>query len=170
MDRKNAVLAALAGMVLAASATAALAGEQVRREVYWTTRPCGCVVHVRHVRYVRHVTRRIAPVRYVFPLPPPLPPVEQPVEVVDNSVGVSDVFFADAGGVGPGFIEAGDGGGGGGFIAERGGAIAFANARASASASASASISVAVMNRNHMMQMRMMRHGYGGGMGGHRKW
>jgi hypothetical protein len=158
MDRKNAVLVVLAGLVLAACATAAMAGERVTREVYWTTKSCGCVVHVRHVRYVRHVTQRIVrvPVRYYVPLPPP-PPVEQPVEVVDNRVGLPEGFFADSGGVGPAFIDTG-GGGGGGFI-EQGGASASASARASVS------IAVSFMNRNHMNQMHMMHHGYGGGGG-----
>ncbi len=62
-------------------------------------------------------------------------------------------FFADSGGVGPAFIEAG-GSGGAGVIAFAG-ANAFASS--SASASASARVSVNVQVRQHMMQMHMMK-------------
>jgi hypothetical protein len=144
MDRKNALLAVLVGLALAASAS--MAGAHDRTRVYWTTRPCGCVVHVRHVVRVHHVVR--VRVRYVAPLPPAPPPViEREVEVVDNGVALPASFFEDTGGVGPAFIEAG--GGGGGF------AIEEASAQASASASASASVSIDV--REHMMKMRMMK-------------
>jgi hypothetical protein len=155
MDRKTKFLAVLVGLALAASASAASAHEQTR--VYWTTRPCGCVVHVRHVVRVHHIVR--VPVRYVAPLPPAPPPVvEREVEVVDNSVTLPVGFFADSGGVGPGFIDTG--GGGGGFVIAQGGAQAFARA------SASANISIAF--RGHgMPPMHMMPHGCG--CGGH-KW
>ena len=132
MDRKNALLALLAGLAKTASASMASAHDLTR--VYWTTRPCGCVVHVRHVVHIHRVVR--VPVRYVAPLPPAPPPVvEREVEVEDNSVGLPLGFFADSGGVGPSYIDAG--GGGGGFVIAQGGAAAFAGAHASASANIS---------------------------------
>ena len=156
MDRKNALLAVLVGLALAASAS--LAGAHDRTRVYWTTRPCGCVVHVRHVVRVHHIVH--IPVRYVAPLPPAPPPViEREVEVVDNSVSLPSGFFADSGGVGPAFIDTG--GSGGGFAIEEGGAQAFASAHASASAT----ISIAFRGRGHGMPMKP----HGCGCGGH-KW
>jgi hypothetical protein len=161
MDRKTTFLAALAGLALVASASTASAGERTR--VYWTTRPCGCVVHVRHVVRVHRIVR--VPVRYVAPLPSAPPPVvEREVEVVDDSVALPVGFFADSGGVGPAFIDTG--GGGGGFVIEQGQAFAGAHA----SASASATISIAFRGRGHNMPpMKMMPHGYGCNCGGH-KW
>jgi hypothetical protein len=166
MDRKNALLAVLVGLALAASASMAAAHERTR--VYWTTRSCGCVVHVRHVVRIHRVVHVRVPVRYVRPLPPPLPPVverEREVEVVDNSVSLPGGFFADSGGVGPAFVDFG-GGGGGGFVIEQG--QAFAGAHARASASASATISIAFRGRGHGMPPMKM-HGCGCGGGGH-KW
>ena len=158
MDRKTTFLAVLVGLALAASASMASAHEVTR--VYWTTRPCGCVVHVRHVVrvHVHHVVR--VPVRYVAPLPPPPPPViEREVEVVDNSVSLPGSFFGDSGGVGPAFIDTG--GGGGGFIFAGGGAQAFAGAHASASAT----ISIGFRGRggHGMPPGHMMSHGCGCG-------
>jgi hypothetical protein len=162
MDRKNTLLAVLVGLALAASASMASAHERTR--VYWTTRPCGCVVHVRHVVRVHRVVH--VPVRYVRPLPPPLPPVvverEREVEVVDNSVSLPGGFFADSGGVGPAFADFGGGGGGGFVITQAGG---FAGARASASASAN--ISIAFRGRGHGMPPM---HMHGCGCGGGHKW
>jgi len=158
MDRKTTFLAVLVGLALAASASMATAHERTR--VYWTTRPCGCVVHVRHVVRVHRIVR--VPVRYVAPLPPAPPPapppvVEREVEVVDDSVALPVGFFADSGGVGPAFIDTG--GGGGGFVIEQGQAFAGAHA----SASASATISIAFRGRGHNMPP------HGCGCGGH-KW
>jgi hypothetical protein len=164
MDRKNALLAVLVGLALAASASMAVAHEHTR--VYWTTKPCGCVVHVRHVVRVHRIVH--VAVRYVAPLPPAPPPVvEREVEIVDNSVSLPVGFFADSGGVGPSFIDAG--GGGGGFVIEQ--AQAFAGARASASASASVSVAFRFRGHNmpHMPPMKMMPHGYGCCSSGH-KW
>ena len=159
MDRKTTFLAVLVGVALAASALMASAHEQTR--VYWTTRPCGCVVHVRHVVRIHHVVHVRVPVRYVAPLPPAPPPViEREVEVVDNSVSLPGSFFGDSGGVGPAFIDTG--GGGGGFVITEGGAQAFAGAHASASAT----ISIAFRGRGHGMPP-MKPHGCG--CGGH-KW
>ena len=159
MDRKTTFLAVLVGLALAASASMASAHEQTR--VYWTTRPCGCVVHVRHVVRVHHVVHVRVPVRYVAPLPPAPPPVvEREVEVVDNSVSLPGSFFGDSGGVAPAFIDTG--GGGGGFVITEGGAQAFAGAHASASAT----ISIAFRGRGHDMPP-MKPHGCG--CGGH-KW
>ncbi|HEY3890266.1 MAG TPA: hypothetical protein VGL73_16945 [Caulobacteraceae bacterium] len=160
MDRKTTFLAVLVGLALAASASMATAHERTR--VYWTTRPCGCVVHVRHVVRLHRVAH--VPVRYVAPLPPAPPPVvvEREVDVVDNSVALPLGFFADSGGVGPAFIDTG--GGGGGFVIEQAGAQAFAGAHASASAT----ISIAFRGRGHNMPpMKMMPHGCN--CGGH-KW
>jgi hypothetical protein len=158
MDRKTTFLAVLVGLALALSASAASAREVTR--VYWTTKPCGCVVHVRHVVrvHVHHVVR--VPVRYVAPPLPPAPPpvIEREVEVVDNSVSLPGGFFADSGGVGPAFIDTG--GGGGGFIFAGGGAQAFAGAHASASAT----ISIGFRGRGHGMPPgHMMSHGCGCG-------
>jgi hypothetical protein len=161
MDRKNTLLAVLVGLALAASASMASAHERTR--VYWTTRPCGCVVHVRHVVRMHRVVH--VPVRYVRPLPPPLPPVverEREVEIVDNSVSLPGGFFADSGGVGPAFADFGGGGGGGFVITQAGG---FAGARASASASAN--ISIAFRGRGHGMPPM---HMHGCGCGGGHKW
>jgi hypothetical protein len=158
MDRKTTFLAVLVGLALAASASMASAHEQTR--VYWTTRPCGCVVHVRHVVRVHHVVHVRVPVRYVAPLPPaPAPVIEREVEVVDKSVSLPGSFFGDSGGVGPAFIDTG---GGGGFVIAEGGAFAGAHA----SASASATISIAFRGRGHGMPP-MRPHGCG--CGGH-KW
>jgi hypothetical protein len=167
MDRKNALLALLVGLALAASASMASAHEQTR--VYWTTRPCGCVVHVRHVVRIHRVVR--VPVRYVAPLPPAPPPVvEREVEVVDNSVGLPMGFFADSGGVGPSYIDTG--GGGGGFVISEG--QAQAGAHASASASATISIAFRGGGRPPMHGMPPPHGGggcgCGGGGGGMKKW
>jgi hypothetical protein len=165
MDRKNALLALLVGLAVAASATMASAGERTR--VYWTTRPCGCVVHIRHVVRIHRVVR--VPVRYVAPLPPAPPPVvEREVEVVDNSVSLPGGFFVDSGGVGPSYIDTG--GGGGGFVIGQGGAVAFAGARASASAN----ISIAFRGGGRPPHGMPPPHGGGGcgcgGGGGMKKW
>jgi hypothetical protein len=155
MDRKNALLAVLVGLALAATASMTAAHERTR--VYWTTRPCGCVVHVRHVVRIHHVVHVRVPVRYVAPLPPAPPPViEREVEVVDDSVSLPGGFFADSGGVGPAFIDTG-GGGGGGFVITQGQAFAGAHA----SASASATISIAFRGRGHGMPPHMSPHGCG---------
>jgi hypothetical protein len=157
MDRKNALLAVLVGLALAATATMAAAHERTR--VYWTTRPCGCVVHVRHVVRIHRVVHVRVPVRYVAPPLPPAPPpvIEREVEVVDDSVALPVGFFADSGGVGPAFIDTG--GGGGGFVIAQGGAQAFAGAHASASAT----INIGFRGRGHGMPPHMQPHGCGCG-------
>jgi hypothetical protein len=146
MDRKNALLGLLAGVALAAGATAATAGDRSGHDG-WRVERCGCMVRVRHVvRHVRHVVH----VRYVAPLPLPAPAiVERHEEVVDEGMALPASFFEDTGGVGPAFIEGG--GGSGGFVIEE----AAAQANASASASARASVSIDV--QEHMMKMRMMK-------------
>jgi hypothetical protein len=128
MDRKTVFLAMLAGLTLAASAPLALAGDR-QGDDGWRSNDqyCGCAPPV--------VRREIV----IHEAPP------------EETVHLSDAFFADSGGVGPTFIDTG--GGGGGFaIAE-----SNANANASASAFASAQVSVQVNERQRMMRQRMMQ-------------
>jgi len=76
-------------------------------------------------------------------------------ERYEESERLPDLFFADAGGVGPDEFEGGGGGGGGVVVGGEAGASAGAFAFASASAHASASIGI-----------RIGRHGGGGHHGG----
>ncbi len=67
--------------------------------------------------------------------------------VASRDIRLPDSFFADAGGVGPDFIEGG--GGGGGFVAVGSGASASAFASASASARVSVGVRVGVHGHGH---------------------
>ena len=89
------------------------------------------------------------------PDPPPHPVCPT---LAPHSERLSDSFFADAGGVGPAYMNGG--GGGGGYVVM--GSGASAGASAFASASASAHVSVSVHGRSHGGG-HGMRHGCGCG-------
>jgi hypothetical protein len=151
MGRKIVLLAMVAGAVAASSALTAAAGDRAGHDGHIVRRVyCGCV---HHVVLRRRVVRRAAVIHEAVVS---RDVVTEEAVIPDDTVQLPDTFFADAGGVGPAFVDYGGGSGGGVAIVEAN-AGGRASAFASASASASARISIAFNAQQHMQHMQMMK-------------